>query len=78
MFRLAVCMCMCPQVWDTVSPRLTGDALEWLRANVKPLTGAGAAAGGAAAAGGSESAAAAAAAVLASPKAEKATAGASA
>lgn len=33
------------QVWDTVSPRVSGKALEWLRANTKPLGG-GAAHGG--------------------------------
>lgn len=32
------------QVWETVSPRMSGKALEWLRQNTKPL-GAGAAAG---------------------------------
>ena len=25
------------EVWDKVSPRLSGDVLEWLRENTKPL-----------------------------------------
>lgn len=24
-------------VWDAISPRVTGDALEWLRTNTQPL-----------------------------------------
>lgn len=57
------------QVWDTVSPRMSGKALEWLRTNTKPIGATGSAGAGGSGANGAKEA---------MKEGERATAGASA